>query len=174
VKSLPVIAGVLVLGVALFLVWTNLRTTRTHDHRPSGGAPEFAIEVPRSWPAKESSSGSHIVNLEGPLPSGRQGYLSLQRFQHSIPRQYFSDEPLTRKETNGVAVETWSEGGWTRRVERSILPMGPGTGKSWMINGIMQRGDLTFTVMAALPEESTGADRALLESCVRSMRWVGR
>jgi hypothetical protein len=168
VKALPVVTGVLVLGFALVLFLSSVRPTRSHVYRWADGEPAFALDVPRSWTEMKTSGGSSVT-LEGPLPSGRKGLLSIQGFTRPLRA---AKEPHPRSMENGITREVWADDGWTRSLESGRL-LGRDAG-IWQLDGTVQRHDASFNFIASFQDPPLEGDLTLLERCFRSIRWIGR
>ena len=165
-RSLPVVAGVLVLGFALVLFLSTFRQTRTYVHLEGRGGSEFSIEIPRDW-ARTSTGPLDVVT--GQMPSGARGGIALRTARYTTPPGRYTDAPKVRTEAEDQIREQWAENGWRRTI---VLSLAPG-GRVVTVSGRIERGDVTFSGIATGPDPLGAADVALLERCFRSMRWIG-
>jgi hypothetical protein len=166
VRSLPAVAGVLVLGFALVLFLSTFRQTRTYVHLEGRGGSAFSIEIPRDW-ARSPTGPLDIVT--GRLPSGALGGIALHTARYGTPPGRYADAPTVRTKSEDEIREQGAENGWRRTV---VLSLDRG-GRVLSVSGRIERGDVAFSAVPTGPGPIDTADVAFLERCLRSMRWIG-
>lgn len=158
-------AVVAVLGFGLVVFASTFRKTRTHVYSGTLGEQEFAIEIPRRWVA-ERTEKTPFEGISGTLPSGARAYLLIQagRDPDQLKPSVASGPPDL---PDGAIYEQWEEAGWKYTYH---FPKGRWSGLVWCR---AVRGDHVFGALATGPDNLSREDFAVLDACVRSIRWIG-
>ena len=164
-RSLPAVAGVLVLGFALVLFLSTFRQTRTHVYREAHGG-GFALEVPRSWTVVDWPNRGKVETLSGPLPSGATAHLKLEI--HPLSPSDLGGPRVPREE-----VRESPEGRFRLLRSAGLVPVGEPPGLRWIMTSLVRPGQ-RLDASWVYPADAPDADVALLERCARSLHWIGR
>jgi hypothetical protein len=168
-KTIPILAGTLVLAFALALALSVTRVTTTYVYRSVHGEEEFALEVPRGW-TYQPVQNTTMEYVMGKLPSGAPARIVLRVHRYASPAGRYPDAPLKRVEKEDEIREEWAEDGWRRTVSARLRPSA--RNEVMALDARIERGDVTFSATTFGPDLQ-GEDLRLMDRCLRSMRWIG-